>query len=444
MKSYLIPLMSLFLVASCVVEPSVEEKSASKMSHHELGEPVGEFPSYDERVLLYLTNRLRTEPTAFNPDEPYEPSPPLKWDYALNQAARFHAQHIIEASCWCEDHSSCCTLTDSGGEVACATSASTCGGTSADERVSYWSPNYAGENMARGQMTPQAAIDGWTFSSGHWQNINRGGNSLLGAGAYNNAWVQDFGVGGQRPVAEDGIHFQDGGLVRFGINYYQPNTGGPQSILAVVNGECHELDLTYGAPELGSFETAMQLEPGCHRYYFFVRDGDGNDHVYPTTGSLGAAVATSGCELFSAERPADTCSPAGQSCETGHTRSCYTGPFGTRDVGICQSGVERCIGAQWTGECSSETLPDATDVCGDDVDNDCDGEVDEECDMVEPTPDAGTTDVDAGTSQKPTADAKPQVEPGCATSGTGGPFRYWLPVLLLGMMCAIRRQQRRS
>jgi hypothetical protein len=308
-----------------------------------------------------------------------------------------------------------------------------------------WSPNYAGENMARGQMTPQAAIEGWTFSSGHWQNINQASHSLLGAGAHGSAWVQDFGVGGQRPVASAGIHFQDGALVRFGMTYFQPGSGGPQSILAVVNGECREMDLTYGSPELGAFETAMQLEPGCHRYYFFVRDGDGNDHVYPSTGSLGAAVATSGCSLFGQERPADTCSPAGQTCETGHTRACYTGPFGTRDVGVCQSGVERCIGAQWTGECSSETLPEADDLCGDERDNDCDGEVDETC-ATDPDPsgqpDAGTTDSDSG-NDKPPANAKPPLEEGCSAAG-GASNRYWLPVLFLGMMCAIRRQRRRT
>jgi hypothetical protein len=301
--------------------------------------------------------------------------------------------------------------------------------------------------MARGQMTPQAAIDGWTFSSGHWANINRAGNSLLGAGAYQRAWVQNFGVGGERPVASDGIHFQEGGQVRFGITYYQPGTGGPQSALVVVNGECRELDLAYGSAELGAFETAMQLEPGCHRYYFFVRDGDGNDHVYPSTGSLGAGVATSGCALFSEERPADTCSPAGQSCETGHARACYTGPFGTRDVGICVSGTERCIGAQWTGECSGEVLPDpAGEICDDGLDNDCDGAVDEDCNAPVPPepsePDAGT-DLEAEGAEAEKEEAS--LEQGCAVAGTGGPLnRYWLPMLILGMMATGRRVWRRN
>lgn len=442
MRALIIILIIAPLTASCVVERSVEERVASEQKYQELGEPVGEFPSYQERVLLYLTNRLRTEPTAFNEQEPYEPSPPLRWDYALNQAARFHAEHIIEDSCWCEDHSSCCTLEQSGGEVSCATSSSTCGGTSAGQRVAFWSPNYTGENMAQGQMTPAAAIESWTFSSGHWANINTASHSLLGPGAYNNAWVQDFGSGGARPTASDGIHFQDGGVTRFGITYYQPGTEGPQSALVVVDGECHELELTYGTAELGAFETAMQLEPGCHRYYFFIRDGEGEDHVYPSTGSLGAGSGVSGCTTFSEERPADTCSPAGQTCETGHTRSCYTGPFGTRDVGICEAGVERCIGAQWTGECSGEVHPEPEEICGDGIDNDCDGVLDNGCEsdpIDEPNPDP-VTDPDAGTSKAP---AIKDVEAGCTTSDSpNNSNHHWLPIALLGMMGALRRLRR--
>ncbi len=349
-----------------------------------VGAPVGDYPSYEERVMLYLTNKARTQPELFNPAEPYPPSSPLRYDLDLSVAARFHAEHIIEESCWCADHSSCCQLGGQGEDVSCSGATTGCGAEDASTRVGRFSPDYSGENMAMGQTTPEQAIDGWINSSGHWRNMNSA-HGLLGVGRYTRAWVQDFGrATSPAPVAEDGIHLAaPGGSTAFGITYYQPTTGGPQSVLAIVEGECIELELTTGTAELGAFEATRALEPGCHRYYFYVRDGAGGDHVYPAEGSMGVAVGDSGdCPLYLPSRPADTCSPAGQPCETGDTRPCYTGPYGTADVGACVSGVERCIGAQWTGECRLQETPNS-EVCGDGVDDDCDGTADEGCPGVD-------------------------------------------------------------
>ena len=54
------------------------------------------------------------------------------------------------------------------------------------------------------------------------------------------------------------------------------------------------------------------------------------------------------------------------------TRSCYTGPAGTRDVGVCRGGTETCGGTGWSGVCSGEVTPSA-EQC-DAVDHDCDGQ----------------------------------------------------------------------
>lgn len=416
-----------FLVPlSCgdVVPPANHVRTAA------LGEPVGEYPSYDERVLLYLTNRLRAQPDAFNPDSPYPPTPPLRYDVELGHAARFHAKHIQEADCFCEDHSSCCQLQPTLDGAECAGPIMGCGGTAASDRVRMFSSAYSGENMARGQMSPEQAIDDWTSSPGHWANINSATHQLLGPGALNNAWVQDFGSGGTPLVIGDGIHLANGASTTFGASFYQSGTG-PQVALVIVDGECHDLDLVYGTPAHGAFETSVSLVPGCHRYYFHFTDSHGDALTYPSSGSLGASVGGMECPLYLQERPADTCSPSGQSCETGDTRACYTGPFGTRDIGVCLAGAERCVGGQWTGECRGEVHPTA-EICDNGLDDNCDDVVDEGCQSTEDgSVDAGADGGAEGQTVEHWSNSS-----GC-TSTQGSPSLIMLA--LAGMMTRRRR-----
>lgn len=413
---------------------------------HALGEAFGGgYPSHQERVVLYLTNRARSAPAQFNPEQPFPPSPPLRYDLKLSQAARFHARHIEQADCWCEDHSSCCELVGQGEQTMCASAPQGCGGTNTAARVGKWSGEYSAENMARGQRSGIEAVGGWIDSPGHWQNIN-GSHSLLGAGNVGGAWVQDFGRGSELPaVLGDGIHFQDAGATTFGATYYQPGSGGPRDITLILEGVCQPLSLVAGTPEHGAFEATSQLAPGCHRYYFFVRDGLGEDHVYPTQGSLGVAVgAADGCPLYDTNRPADTCSPVGQACETGDTRPCYTGDFGTRGVGACEAGVERCIGAAWQGECRLQVVAAAQDLCADGVDNDCDGAVDEDCDGGD---DAADMRPPVSMDQTRTPGSSEADEAGCSSAPARPPLRQ--PAWLLGMMaigwlCTRRARLRRD
>jgi hypothetical protein len=57
-----------------------------------------------------------------------------------------------------------------------------------------------------------------------------------------------------------------------------------------------------------------------------------------------------------------------------HSESCYTGPEGTKDVGICHGGTKTCSGGSF-GQCEGEQTPE-DEIC-DGLDNDCDGETDE-------------------------------------------------------------------
>jgi len=50
-----------------------------------------------------------------------------------------------------------------------------------------------GENIARGQRTPEAVMAAWMNSDGHRRNILSPSFTEMGAGFFNNSWVQKFG-----------------------------------------------------------------------------------------------------------------------------------------------------------------------------------------------------------------------------------------------------------
>ncbi|WP_425262329.1 CAP domain-containing protein [Paenibacillus pectinilyticus] len=52
--------------------------------------------------------------------------------------------------------------------------------------------SYAGENIAKGQQTPEAVMTAWMNSSGHRANILSPNFTQIGVAYYNGEWVQDF------------------------------------------------------------------------------------------------------------------------------------------------------------------------------------------------------------------------------------------------------------
>ncbi len=66
----------------------------------------------------------------------------------------------------------------------------------------------------------------------------------------------------------------------------------------------------------------------------------------------------------------------GCNCMLGQTQSCYTGPGGTLNVGICQAGTSTCqatmMGNQY-GACVGDVVPQACDSCLVSGDQDCSG-----------------------------------------------------------------------
>lgn len=67
-------------------------------------------------------------------------------------------------------------------------------------------------------------------------------------------------------------------------------------------------------------------------------------------------------------------------CETvGETRSCYTGPQNTANIGICVTGFVTCQeNHTWSSDCIGEVKP-ITEICSDNLDNDCNGSVNDNC-----------------------------------------------------------------
>ncbi|WP_235560918.1 CAP domain-containing protein [Bacillus sp. FJAT-28004] len=52
--------------------------------------------------------------------------------------------------------------------------------------------SYAGENIAKGQPTPQQVMNDWMNSPGHRANIMKSNFTKIGIGYYKGAWVQEF------------------------------------------------------------------------------------------------------------------------------------------------------------------------------------------------------------------------------------------------------------
>jgi hypothetical protein len=107
----------------------------------------------------------------------------------------------------------------------------------------------------------------------------------------------------------------------------------------------------------------------------------------PCTGQMlpGTEISNNGID--------EDCNGQDAECTPGATQSCYTGPAGTENVGICHGGTETCDGNGTFGACEGQVLP-GTDIPDNGIDEDCNG-TDGEGD-VPPDPSTVAPPVDEG------------------------------------------------
>jgi uncharacterized protein YkwD len=119
-----------------------------------------------ERAVLDLTNQERKA----------RGLPALQWSDSLAKAASYHAAHM--ASYRYLDHD---TRLPGGKRIP------------PKERISRFDANWCGENIARGQRSPQQVVSNWMSSPGHRRNMLQPEAKRLGVGHISGYWVQVFG-----------------------------------------------------------------------------------------------------------------------------------------------------------------------------------------------------------------------------------------------------------
>lgn len=296
-----------------------------------VGESIGGFPNWSERVMHQLANRARVDPQlemeacGANCGEAacYAPQPPLYYKRALNRAARFHAAHQVQNGYFA--HTSSCTLVgnldalypsacNGAASCSCVGGANQCSGscTSFGARVSLFGGGPSGEIIAS-PSDPDYAFHLWLYepssnpacsfsqTNGHrWLLLKSAGAVGFGTSGYS---VGDFSSsGGEQHEIASGSHWpRQAPSVEAWASFHAP--AAPRAADVVVDGACVPMALGRGTPENGAWKADVDgVGSGCHRYYFVFREADGELVSYPETGSLGIGPAGS-CADWSAERP---------------------------------------------------------------------------------------------------------------------------------------------
>ena len=345
--------------------------SATQSVESRLGQPMGDFPSYDERVTLYATNRARADPAAEGWPA-YPAQPPLLWNYELNQSARAHSIDMRDTPCF--QHNSC----DGSDAFKRVDAFFTGAWTTMGENIS------AGRNVSDGFI----AVHNWIYEIGaapgeigHRENIFSAKFTLLGAGfapggsVLQNYWTQDFvGAPVTRPRLADGIHFPrtvaPGASVTFATTYFDAANAVPVGLAVVVDGVCNPLTLARGLAGKGAYEAKLPLADGCHPYFFVTVTTGAVVVSYPDSGALAVGVGASAasCASFASTRPDVRCDGAPDAGAAGGTSgadgamaseaAAGAGGAGGETPADAPAGTNHDGGAPGTGGAGGQASPD--------------------------------------------------------------------------------------
>jgi hypothetical protein len=102
------------------------------------------------------------------------------------------------------------------------------------------------------------------------------------------------------------------------------------------------------------------------------------DSVSGTGGTGGTGTTSSSTTTATSSSSSGGGTGGGMVCTPGSTQPCYSGPAGTKDVGICKSGTQTCAAdGSGFGACTGEVLPAPAEDCATPEDDDCNGTANE-------------------------------------------------------------------
>ncbi|MEM9193283.1 MAG: CAP domain-containing protein [Myxococcota bacterium] len=138
--------------------------------------PVADFPddvTQAEDEVLQLVNMHRARGADCGSEGSFGPADPLTMDPALRCSSRLHSLDMAQRSYFSHNNPD---------------------GESAGDRMSQASYRWRGwgENIARGQRSPESVIDSWMNSDGHCSNIMNPSWVHIGVGLYDFRWTQNF------------------------------------------------------------------------------------------------------------------------------------------------------------------------------------------------------------------------------------------------------------
>lgn len=279
------------------------------------GEPTGDSPSWEERVVLLMTNAVRVDPAGYKASygsdfqpamgpnvltSTYPAVAPVHLNAALGQSARFHSEDMATNGCF---------------QLA------SCDGTSMRRRVaSYYDlSTMLAENFSRGLTDPRQAVNQWLCAPNGSCCVDGAGCDVprtiimdsafeaLGVGraspstsAYGPYWTQDFGGAAATPAPPlvDGSHlFYPSQSTTFAATFASSNP--PMSVSVVIDGATTPLSLALGTPTSGHWAVRTDTAGACRSYYFEAVDAQGVTWRYPAHGVL-RTTGEGGCtESFS-------------------------------------------------------------------------------------------------------------------------------------------------